>query len=373
MNPSSASGDVRAAVFNSPGESIVLRSFQRPILADDEVLVRVICCTLCGSDLHTYQGKRRAPTPSILGHEVLGEIVAFGPAHSRRDWRGTALEIGDRVSWCVAASCCACYFCQHELPQKCERLFKYGHESCCGNHALSGGLAEMCHLASGTAIVRVPPNIPDAVASTANCAIATVAAAIRAAGGCSGRTVLVQGCGLLGLTATALASVAGVANIIVTDVDADRLATARQFGATHTFDVQRQSHELREQVDQLTSGRGVDVAFEMSGAADAMPTGLSLLRTGGRYILVGAVKPIGTIPLDVEQVVRRMWRIEGVHNFAPDDLATAIDFLAAHHDHFPFAVQVAGEFTLDEVDVAFQHMIATKAIRVALRPNGRAV
>jgi putative phosphonate catabolism associated alcohol dehydrogenase len=361
--------EARSAVFVTPGLPIDSRNFPLPELADDEILVRVVCCTLCGSDLHTYLGKRHGPTPSILGHEMLGEIVAFGPTHSRRDWRDTPLEIGDRISWSVAASCGTCFFCQHELPQKCERLFKYGHESCCGRHPLSGGLAEMCHLAPGTAIFRVPANIPDAVASTANCAIATVAAAIQSAGGCGDKSVLIQGAGLLGLTASAMANVAGAANIIVTDVDAPRLATASQFGATQTFDVQHQPDELRQQIEQLTSGRGVDIAFEMSGAADALPLGLSLLRTGGRYVLVGAVKPIGTIPLDVEQVVRRMWHITGIHNYAPADLATAVDFLAAHHDHFPFAAQVAGEFALDQVDAAFEHMIATKAIRVAVRPT----
>jgi D-arabinose 1-dehydrogenase-like Zn-dependent alcohol dehydrogenase len=102
--------EIRAAVFNSPGETIELRSFAQPEPRGDEVLVRVACCTLCGSDLHTYLGKRHGPTPSILGHEVLGEIAAFGPTHSLKDWRGQPLSIGDRISWSVAASCAYCLF-----------------------------------------------------------------------------------------------------------------------------------------------------------------------------------------------------------------------------------------------------------------------
>jgi threonine dehydrogenase-like Zn-dependent dehydrogenase len=250
----------------------------------------------------------------------------------------------------------------------CERLFKYGHESCCGQNPLSGGLAEACLLAPGTAIIRVPNTIPDAVASSANCAIATVAGAVRVAGGCAGKHVFIQGAGLLGLTTAAMSQVAGAASILVADVDPHRLATARGFGATHTINVQPAADQLRPLVDQLTAGRGVDVAFEVSGAPDAVPLGLAQLRTGGCYVLVGAVKPVGAISLNVEQVVRSMWRIEGLHNYAPQDLATAIDFLAEHHARFPFAAQVAGEFALDQVDAAFQQMIDTKAIRVAVRP-----
>ena len=82
-----------------------------------------------------------------------------------------------------------------ELPQKCEQLFKYGHERITPAHPLSGGLAEFCHLALGTPILPVPDALPDLVACPVNCATATVAAALRAAGGCRGRSVLVQGAG----------------------------------------------------------------------------------------------------------------------------------------------------------------------------------
>lgn len=330
--------------------------------------MRITCCTLCGSDLHTYLGNRIGPAPSVLGHEAIGTIVAFGPCKQPCDGNGGPLKIGDRVSWAVAASCGECFFCRHELPQKCERLFKYGHEMCAGDHPLSGGLSEFCHLARGTAIFRVPAEIPDAVASSANCATATTAAAIRAAGGCNGKTVLIQGAGLLGLTAAAMARTDGAERVIVADIDAERLATAKRFGADVFIDVAREPESLADAVRAATDNRGADVIFEMSGSAVAMQQGLLLLRTGGCYILVGAVKPVGTIPLDAEQVVRRMWTLRGVHNYAPIDLANAIEFLAKHWNRFPFTEMVSGEFSLDRADDAFQQMLATGAIRIAVRP-----
>lgn len=359
----------RASVFHGPGQPLEMRSFEVPTLAGAEALVRVDCSTLCGSDLHTYLGRRHGPTPTVLGHEAVGRIVAFGPQHARRDWRGERLEIGDRVSWAVAASCGECFFCRHELPQKCQQLFKYGHQSCDGGHPLSGGLAEYCHLAAGSAMVRVPDEIPDAVASSANCAFATVAAALRAAGGCEGKCILIQGAGLLGLAAAAMASSDRARQILVSDVDDGRLALAERFGSSLCVNVAQHPSCLSDRVEQLTEGRGVDVALEFSGTAEAIWQGLSLLRTGGRYILVGAVRPIGMIPLEVEQVVRKMWRIEGVHNYAPADLAAAIDFLAAHHERFPFRDLVTATYPLDEVGAAFEHMLQTKAVRVAVHPQ----
>ena len=159
----------RAAVFTGAGEPLELTELPVPAtLRDGEALVRVTCCTLCGSDLHSYSGDREVLTPTILGHEILGTIEAVGGR--------TPLAIGQRVTWSIAASCGECYFCRNDLPQKCERLFKYGHEQMSEEHPLSGGLATHCHLAPGTTVVEIPSGLPDEVACPANCATATVAA-----------------------------------------------------------------------------------------------------------------------------------------------------------------------------------------------------
>jgi alcohol dehydrogenase len=229
-------------------------------------------------------------------------------------------------------------------------------------------MAEYCHLAAGTAIFRVPDHVPDAVASSANCATATVAAAMRTAGGCQGKTVLIQGAGLLGLTAAAMARVGNAARIVVADVDPRRLATAQRFDVDAVVDVVKETDALTDLVRASTDGRGADLIFEMSGTAEAILHGLPLLRIGGQYVFVGAVKPTGTIPLDPEQVVRRMWSICGVHNYAPIDLAAAIDFLAENWNRFPFSKMVGDEFSLNRAEAAFEQMLATGAIRVAVRP-----
>src|SRR5208283_5261802 len=115
-------------LFHGSDRPLELRHFATPIPDGAEVLVRVTCCTLCASDLHTHAGRRTAPTPTALGHEIVGRIEAFGSTAARHDFRGQPLAVGDRLSWSVAASCGGCFFCAHELPQKCATLFKYGHE-----------------------------------------------------------------------------------------------------------------------------------------------------------------------------------------------------------------------------------------------------
>ena len=361
--------DSLAAVFHAAGQPVRLQRFPLPELSAGEALVRVTCCTLCGSDLHTYQGHRPTPIPTILGHEILGEIASLAPGQPVLDQRGQPLGIGQRVTWSVAASCTQCFFCNHGMPQKCEHLFKYGHEQIRDDHALSGGLAEYCHLARGTTILALPEDLPELAACPCNCATATVAAGLRVGGGCREETVLIQGAGMLGLTACAMARARGASQVVVCDVDPRRLRLAEKFGATRCVLVGEQSRQLKTAVQEVTAGRGVDLALELSGASGAVETGLELLRIGGRYVLIGAVFPAPPVPVSAESVVRRWLSIHGVHNYTPTDLADALDFLVRNHDRFPLAELVTDTFTLEESAAAFQHALASRALRVAVLPG----
>jgi putative phosphonate catabolism associated alcohol dehydrogenase len=360
-------GTSRVMEFHGTGRPLELRRYPLPHLAEGEVLVRITCCTLCGSDIHTYEGRRAAPCPTVLGHEILGRVAGLPARSAVFDRAGTPLAIGDRITWSVAASCGSCFFCRDGLPQKCQRLFKYGHERISDRHPLSGGLADYCHLAAWTAICRVPSELSDVVACPANCATATVAAAMRYAGPCDGRVVLVQGAGMLGLTATAMAASAGAREVIVCDKVDERLQRASRFGATRTVRADDNGAALRAAVEQATSGRGVDLAIDVSGAPAAMEIGIELLRIGGRYVWVGAVFPARPLAVSAETIVRKLLSIQGVHNYAPQDLCAALDFLQHHHAQFPFEELVARTFPLEDAGAAFLHASESGALRVAVR------
>lgn len=356
----------RICVFDGPGEPLRVERVPLPKLAAGEVLVRITCCTLCGSDLHTFAGRRSEPTPSVLGHEMVGVVEALGPGPPACDVAGMPLAIGERIVWAVAVGCGSCFYCDRGLPQKCERLFKYGHQRLDANQPLTGGLADYCHLVAGTSIVRVPVELPDLVACPSSCATATVVAALAAAENVAGETVLVQGLGMLGLTGCALArSRCGARRVIATDPDTARRELALQFGAT---DAVSPGQELTETVLEATDRRGVDASLEFSGSPQAIESGLPLLRIGGRYVLVGAVAPMTPVAIDPEMIVRRWITLRGVHNYAPADLAAAVDFLARRHDDFPLHELVHGSFELDSVECAFEHAIGSRSTRVAVVP-----
>ncbi|WP_435009464.1 zinc-binding dehydrogenase [Tundrisphaera lichenicola] len=357
-------GTTTAAIFLGPGSPIELREIPLPTLIGPEILVEVVACTLCGSDLHSIRGLRKVPVPTILGHEILGRIVEFGPTAPRHDSAGRALALGDRVTWSIVANCGECFYCRRDLPQKCERQTKYGHEPLRPGGELTGGLAGHCVLASGTSLYRVPESLSDASACPANCAGATVGAAIEAAGPLLGRRVLVMGSGMLGVTAAAWARAIGAERVIACDLDPARLDLASTFGATDPASFDRVS----EVVLGATNGHGVDVAIELTGSPDSFETVLPLIRMGGRLILVGAVFPTRPVSLSPEQLVRRCLTLRGIHNYAPRHLHEALDFLASHPD-LPFGDLVSGWESLSALPNALSEPLPPGKLRLGIRPR----
>lgn len=350
-------------VLVGSGEPLVERQLARPVLASGEALVEILCCTLCGSDLHAYSGRRPTPLPTVLGHEIVGRVSELGPGLPMLDGFGRPLRIGQRVTWALSTSCGSCSLCRRGLPQKCERLVKYGHEPLREGRELLGGLADFCQLVEGTFVVPLPDGLDDAVACTASCAGATVACGLRLAEGCRDEVVLVHGAGAVGLYACAMASRAGARAVVAVDVDPARLELALAFGATHAL--LSGDASLRETVADLSAGRGADTAFEASGATEAIREQLQLLATGGVLLLVGSVFPAPSVALDPELVVRRLLTIRGVHNYAPRDLLGAHEFLRSVPD-LPYERLIGARVPLAEADSAFQQALDGSAPRLAI-------
>lgn len=354
----------RAAVFLGANQPLQIQQGLVPSARPDEVVVETLGCTLCGSDVHSRFGRRKVATPTILGHEILGKVVSFGEGVPPVDARNVLLSIGDRVTWAIVANCGGCHYCHRELPQKCERAFKYGHEVHKPTHAWSGGLASHCVLVPHTSIFKVPAELDSRSVLPANCATATTAAALRAAGAIHDRIVLVMGAGMLGLTACAMASARGAAAVICCDVQPQRRELALAFGATAVTSPE----ELAVCVRQASSGYGADAVLEMSGATVAMASALEVLGIGGVLVEVGAVFPVAELHVLPENLVRRQWTLRGVHNYAPQDLSSALQFLQ-ENPQFPFASLVSAQYSLDEIDQAFTVAASGQHLRVAVAAN----
>jgi len=354
----------RAAVFHRAGVPCEVVSFARPEPCGSEVLVQVTCCTLCRSDLHTHAGRRVEPTPTILGHEIVGRVAAFGPDSPRIDAAGQPVEIGSRITWAVVVGCGGCFFCANELPQKCCQPYKYGHHRVELACPVGGGLADHVVLVPRTYWLRVPDEVPDFVAAMASCATATAAGVVRNGGPVEGRSVLIFGAGVLGLTACAMVRSAGAREVIVSDPVAACRERAQLFGATHVFPPE----SLQAGVFDVTSGRGADVVYELAGTATTVEAALAFARTGATVILAGTVVPVGTVSLDPERVVRQMVTIRGVHNYLPRDLSTALEFLAGPGQAYPWQSLISGAFPLDEIESAFAAAHKQPGVRIAVVP-----
>jgi putative phosphonate catabolism associated alcohol dehydrogenase len=325
--------------------------------------------TICRSDVHSWEGRRPSPVPGLLGHEILGEVVALG-AGIETDARGAPLRPGHRVTWSEYAVCGACYYCRVvDLPQKCTRLWKYGHDSADVPPHLHGGFAEYCHLRAGTVMLRVPDEVTDEEATPVNCGVATMVAATEASGTGVGDTVVVQGLGLLGLYGVALARARGARLVVALDPVPERLALARRLGAHRVIDVSGLSdRDAVALVREACPPDGADAAIEASGAAEALAPGLRMLRKGGRYVTVGLVFPGAVATLDASALVAGCVTLRGVHNYHPRHLVQALDFVTAFRRVLPLGELVQARFPLDGLDAAFARAGARAVVRAAVVP-----
>lgn len=355
----------RALVYSGQSGRLELAELDIPPLKPDQALVRVDGCTLCGSDLHSLHGRRQVPTPTILGHEIVGSIVAMGDTFPRSDMQSQRLDLGHRVTWAIVANCGVCFYCRRGLEQKCEHACKYGHMGFDSGHVLSGGLAEYCVLASGTHTIKVPSTVSLEIITPANCATATVMAAM-----CDlpdpladDSHIAILGAGMLGLTACAVARQRGWKKIVAIDPVVSKREMAMRFGATHSFSPEEWL------VNAKSSHRyGYDAVLELSGAHEMIMPSLESLRIGGHFVLVGAVFPVPPITLLPEQLIRRQITLRGVHNYRPQHLMEAVQFLTQHGQTLPFAELVSGWHKLSEVEALVKHGLSASQVRVGVQP-----
>jgi len=357
----------KAAVFTGVGRPFEIKEF--PLKeADEMMLVKISRSTVCGSDIHTWTGKRSAPLPVILGHEITGKLVAMGEGE-HTDISGKPLKEGDRITWTIMSSCGQCYYCLLGLRQKCLHLFKYGHASCDEFPHLNGGFAEYIYLRKGTGIVKLPDALTDEEAVPINCALATVVNGLETISFHQGETVLIQGAGMLGLYAVSLLRERGAGKIIIVDACENRLALAEEFGADVCLNIgSLEPHSIIKQVTDMTKGFGVDLAIEVCGVPRAILQGLEMLRIGGRYLIVGMVFPNADITLDTSIFVKKILTVKGIHNYAPRHLVEAVGFVHNTKDKYSFKKLVSHTFSLPELDKAFKVSYERQVIRASVIP-----
>lgn len=281
---------------------LVYREYPMPGLrGPDDVLVRVRAAAICGSDVHGIDGStgRRIP-PVVMGHEAAGEIVEAGAAV--RDFK-----VGDRVTFDSTEYCGACFHCRRGEVNLCDNRRVLGVS--CGEYRRDGAFAEYLVIPSRI-LYRLPDNLDFVAASIAEpAAVAAHAAAITPLA--MGDTMAVVGAGLIGLLLIQVLRAHSPATIIAFDTDPERRKAAIAVGATVAFAPPSAGGdaETRAAIRELTSGRGVDRAFEAVGATAPIATAVEAVRKGGSVTLIGNVSPRVELPL--QAVVTRQIALFG--------------------------------------------------------------
>lgn len=341
-----------AALFHGPGRPLEFRSLRIPNPGPGEVLVQISLATICGSDLHTLDGRRKEPTPCILGHEAVGRVVAVG------DGRESGL-VGRRVSWTLADSCGGCPACRlWDLPQKCDHLFKYGHAAVEDGCGLNGCYASHVLLRAGTRVFALPDRVSDAMAAPANCALATMVAATEPLAS-GGGTAVIQGAGLLGLYGCVLLKSLGWQRVMVSDRHPGRLALVSEFGG----------EPLSAEAAAALPQSSVDAVIEACGDPSVIPEGIRMLRPGGFYSWVGMVHPESRLALTGEAVIRKCLTLRGCHNYAPRHLEAGLGFLDRNATAHPWEKLVSPPRPLTELAKAFRLAARGEWARVSIRPD----
>lgn len=244
-----------------------------------EVLLHIKAVGLCGSDLHMYETGRIGYTdveePFILGHEFMGVVAEVGD--NALDGMHNPLQVGQRV---VVEPCVPCWRCE---------LCENGHPNLCPNHYFYGLFPD--HGALREQMIVQARNcfpMPDSLSDETGPLLETLGIAIHAIDFSKikiASRVAVIGAGPVGLLITRLASLMGASQVFAFDKLAWRVEKAREWGATHAFDVTE--CDTVQAVIEHTDGRGVDVAIEAAWADHTVQQGADMLRHGGRLVLVG--------------------------------------------------------------------------------------
>ncbi|WP_339902177.1 zinc-binding dehydrogenase [uncultured Cyclobacterium sp.] len=336
-----------AKVFMEPESPFTTRSIGFPSLAEGELLVKINFSTICTSDLHTFYGRRQSCSHSVLGHEIIGVIEKMS-TEDMCDYYGNQLNIGDRITWTIYAHDPNSINAKKGYPQKSKALYKYGHEQMNDAYQLNGGFASHCHLRKNTTLFKLPENLSNLEAAPLNCTHATIAGALRLAGELKNKNILVNGVGMLGLSACAMAKEGGAKNVWSQDIDPKKASYSLKFGAKKAFIYGED--KIRSSSDP---DGGIDIIIETSGNPEAIEHCLKLLAIGGTLVLVGSVFPQRDLSINGEYLVRNLLSIKGLHNYIPEDLATAINFIKKAHLKYPFENLVGKTFNLQDLDEAF--------------------
>lgn len=355
----------KVAEMKSPGVMKV-ENYDLPSPGPGSVLVKVRRSNVCGSEIHIWKGEHPTKNTGVLGHEMVGEVQSIGDG-VETDFAGEKLNVGDRIATTYFQICRKCKMCQKGAFNLCENAYEFWNKPSIEPPHFHGTFSTHYYVHPDFHFYKVPDNVPDVVAASANCAISQVYFGIEQANLQYGETIVIQGAGGLGLNAAAIAKEKG-AKVIVIDGIEERLKNAKNFGADHIidFNVYDTVEKRTKRVLDLTNNRGADVGMELTGSPRAFSEGIHLVSSGGRYVSIGNVSPGKTTEFDPGLLTRKSINIISIVRYKPWYLKKALDFLSENIEKYPFADMIDGEFSFENVEEALDRSAKREVNRASI-------
>ena len=324
-----------------------IQAFDIPVIGEDDGLLKVEMCGVCGSDPRIFQWTDPERFPLIMGHEVLGHIEEIGSQASAR-W---VIKRGDRVVVEHLFGCGHCRMCLIGEYRFCSEHLGYGGPIPSSvPPCLWGAYGEYMYLAPNSRVHRIAEDVP-AEAAVMTCAnIGNGIRWVRTKGGVTvGDTVVVIGPGGQGLAAVLAAREAGATQIVAIGLTQDnhRFEVARRFGATQTINLDIE--DPVERVHQLTEGVLADVVMDLTGATSSAPLSLELVRPMGTVVL-GSNTGEASVPLVTSKIAAKEIHYQGVNTHDTPAVRAALKLVESRR--YPIETMVTHYFGLEDAETA---------------------
>ncbi len=335
-----------SAYLDGKGE-LVLGERDIPKVKDDEVLIRVIACGICGTDVHVFKGINKGKPNIIRGHEFVGEIVEVGS--SVKD-----LKVKDIVIVDPNIPCMNCYQCRNGRIHLCKNLIAIGVD-------LDGGFAEYCVLPSKQAY-KLPSNIEPIIGALAE-PLACALHGIDRVDIKEGEDILIIGGGALGLIITQLVVNGGAGKVFVSEPYKEKRDLAFGFGASRVIDPT--SEDLLDVIKDETDGKGVDVVIEAVGSGKTILQAISAVGDGGRVLFFGVAPEDVKIDISPFEIYRRELTLLGsfVNPFTMDRAVSLIS--SRRINLYPLISDI---IPLQDINRGVDIASTGRSIRVLVRP-----
>ena len=360
----------KVAMLTAP-KKIEVKEYPIPEVGDNDILVRVEGCGVCGTDVHEWKGVPFGIIPVTLGHEGTGEVIALGK-NVKTDTAGNPIKVGDKLVTSVI-SCGECQICRNHPANTnlCDNQGVFGLIPHSDKNPLTGGFATHLLISGKGATYFVVNDLDLKERMLLELACVCVHALKRASttGLMNFNTkVLVQGLGPVGLVMISVLRAAGINHIIAIDGTPRRLEMAKKLGAKTVISF-KEVTSLEERVKivkGVTAGCGADFAFQCTGAPMAAKDIYEYIRRGGGMCEMGFFVNNGEYTVNPHfAMCNKEINLVGSWDYSADDYPTTVAFLRqAREMNIPIKELITHTYSLNELNEAMETNVSQQGIKI---------